>query len=198
MQFKTQALVAILATTVAAHGAPSAVTGAAASKVNSYLAHVTAEAQYASFSSVASTAVKSKWLDSFLKGDLHKIATKSWYSGLPADIKSFAESMQKDISKIATATGSGRFATATSTTATSARATRTVSLMTSKSASSASQTAVHAASSSASSVSKSTSSAASRASSGAAATATKNDAMKTGVGRMMGVVAAGALGALML
>lgn len=199
MQFTSQTLVAILATTVAAQNVASrsSLTGAAASKVSSYLAHVTAEPQYASFASAASTAVRSKWLGSFLSGDLSKIATKSWYQTLPADIKSFAASVQSGVSKAATATGGANVATITLKAATSTSATSAVSASISKSASSASQTAVHAASSSAASVSKIASSAVSKASS-SVATATKNGAVETGAGRILGVVAAGALGALML
>lgn len=190
MKFNTQTLVAILTTTTAAQKVDgTSLTGAAASKVSSYLAHVTAEPEYASFASVASTAVKTKWLQSFLSGDLSKVSTKSWYTELPNDIKSFAASVHSDILKIAT--GDASVATITAT-ATSASAT-SASASESKSASSVSQTVVNAASS----ASKSASSAASKASS-SAASVTKNVAAETGASRMIGVVAAGALGVLML
>jgi len=190
MQFTTQTLVAILATTATAQSVDFAsLTGAAASRVSSYMAHVTAEPEYASVSSVAATAVKTKWQQSFLSGDLSKVSTKSWYAGLPSDIRSFAASVQSEVLKIATSDGSVATVTATATSGSAASA-------------SVSKTAVNAASTSASSASKSASSSASssasKASSSAAASATKNGAVETGVGKMMGVAAVGAIGALML
>jgi hypothetical protein len=189
MKFTTQTLVAILATTATAQSVDFAsLTGAAASRVSSYMAHVTAEPEYASVSSVAATAVKTKWQQSFLSGDLSKVSTKSWYAGLPSDIRSFAASVQSEVLKIATSDGSA----ATSGSATSAAS------------ASVSKTAVNAATTSAASASKSSSSSssasasASKASSSAAASATKNGAVETGVGKMMGVAAVGAIGALML
>jgi hypothetical protein len=185
MRFTSASALAILATTTSAQSVDFAsLTGAAASKVSSYMAHVTAEPEYASVASVASTAVHTKWQQSFMSGDLSKVSTKSWYAGVPSDIKSFASSIQSEIMKIAT----GDASAATVTTSASGGSTGAASV---------SKTAVNAASTSGSSASKSASSSASKASS-SAATVSKNGAVETGVGRMMGVAAAGALGALIL
>jgi hypothetical protein len=72
-------------------------------KVSSYLAHLTVDPKYSSIAAAVSTAVSGTRAQSrLLNGELAKITTRTWYSTLPSDIKSFASSVDSERMKLNT------------------------------------------------------------------------------------------------
>jgi len=100
------ALLPFITTSLARDGdedSTPAATSALGPQVSSYLAHLTEKPQYSSVAAVVSTAVSgSKGQSRVLNGDLAKVTTRSWYDGLPSDVKSYASSVQNERNKLAT------------------------------------------------------------------------------------------------
>jgi len=70
-------------------------------KVSSYLAHLTVDPKYSSVAAVVSTAVSGTRAQSrILNGDLSKVTTRTWYSALPSDVRSFASSVDSERRKL--------------------------------------------------------------------------------------------------
>jgi hypothetical protein len=121
MQFSSKVLLALLpfiTTSLAQDDKDGAAGAPVAPAVSSYLAHLSEKPQYSSIAAVVSTAVSgAKGQSRILNGDLAKVTTRSWYDGLPSDVKVYASSVASEKNKLATASDAAAGSAAPATTA---------------------------------------------------------------------------------